>query len=188
MTKRSLTALLMLISGPAFAQGFEPIGEIHASFQGEELVFETQAREVGGQTQSSATVGTLGGSPGLPLVNVLQITGALVVDGRTVGTLHLTQNFDEHPQDGTSAVIWQSASVSYFPNRSTPPMWEMNPDQRSNVTYEVDSYYFDGETGTIQARFSGEMCRVDQPGYEADPTDCHEISGSFETRLHKDQD
>lgn len=188
MKTHIFSALLVVMAGPAFAQGFEPIGEIRVTFHGEELVFETQAAEIDGETMSSATVGTLGGSPGLPLVNVLQITGALVVDGRTVGTLHLTQNFDEHPQDDTNAAIWQSASVSYFPNRSTPPMWEMNPEQRSNVTYEVDSYYFDGETGMIQARFSGEICRVDQPGYEADPTDCHEISGSFETQLHKEQD
>lgn len=188
MKKRILSALLALAAGPAFAQGFEPIGEIHVTFQGEELVFEMQAAEIDGETMSSATVGTLGGSPGMPLVNTLQITGVRAVDGRTAGTLFLTRSFDEHPHDGTASIIWQNDSVSYAPNLSTPPMWEMNPDQRSNVTYEVDSYYFDGETGTIQARFSGEMCRVDQPGYEADPTDCHEISGSFETRLHKDQD
>ncbi|NMA96876.1 MAG: hypothetical protein GX970_02005 [Phyllobacteriaceae bacterium] len=187
MKKRTLAALLVLIAGPVLAQDFEPIGEIRASFRGEELVFQTQAVEMGGETMSSATVGVLGGSPGMPLVNVLQITGAVIVDGREAGTLHLTQNFDEHPQDGTSAVIWQSASVSYFPNRTSPPMWEMSPDQRSNVSYEVDSYYFDGETGTIAARFRGEVCRVDNLGDEADPADCHEISGSFETLLHREQ-
>lgn len=188
MKTHTFSALLVLMAGPAFAQGFEPIGEIRVTFQGEEMVFETQAAEIDGQTMSSATVGTLGGSPGLPLVNTLQITGVRAVDGRTAGTLFLTRSFDEHPHDGTASIIWQNDSVSYAPNLSTPPMWEMNPDQSSNVTYEVDSYYFDGETGTIQARFSGEMCRVDQLGYEADPTDCHEISGSFEPLLHREQD
>lgn len=188
MKTHIFSALLVLMAGPAFAQSFEPIGEIRVTFQGEELVFETQAAEIDGQTMSSATVGTMGGSPGLPLVNTLQITGVRAVDGRTAGTLFLTRSFDEHPHDGTASIIWQNDSVSYAPNHSTPPMWEMNPDQRSNFTYEVDSYYFDGETGMIQARFTGEMCRVDRPGYEADPADCHEISGSFETQLHKDQD
>lgn len=188
MKKRTLAALLVLIAQPVLAQGFEPIGEIHVSFQGEDLVFETQAAEIDGQTMSTVTVGTLGGSPGLPLVNTLQITGVRLVDGREAGTLFLTQNFDEHPQDGTSAVIWRSASVSYVPNHSTPPMWEMGPDQRSNVSYEVDSYYFDGETGTIAARFTGQLCRVDRLGDEADPADCHEISGSFETLLHRERE
>ncbi|MBJ2153182.1 hypothetical protein [Paracoccus sp. IB05] len=176
-------ALLALIAAPAFAQDFEHIGEIRASFQGEDLSFDTMATERDGKTMSTATVGDIGGTPGLPAARVLQITGAHIVDGREAGSLHLTHYYDEHPQDGAASVIWQSSSVSYYPNRSTPPLWEMSPDTRSNVTFRFDSFYFDGETGHVSATFTGQLCRSDVPGEEADPDDCHEISGSFDTPL-----
>lgn len=173
--------LLALIAAPVLAQDFEPIGEIRASFQGEDLIFDTMATERDGKTMSTATVGDIGGTPGLPSARVLQITGARIVDGREAGSLHLTHYYDEHPQDGTAAMVWQSSSVSYFPNRSTPPLWDMSPDTRSNVTFRFDSFYFDGETGHVSASFTGMLCRSDAPGEEADPDDCHDITGSFDT-------
>lgn len=161
----------VLLSGAAAAEELEQLGTIEASIDGAQGRWETLAVPAEGASTAN-----------------YRITGAttsIAIQGHDPDAEHMRQNVLNLEvtllgEQADAEVL--DAGVNLFPDGLENPFYVSDAEGAgASVTFE--SLSLGNEEGAAAGRFTATICRRENIQAEADPNDCREVEGRFDTEL-----
>ena len=172
---------------PVQAQSFKKVGEIKAHFDGKDLVFHSLAQESDGEFASTSAVyreinpyPTNTSKPAVP--NRMSISGTIGEDGNG-GMLTITLPYDTDPNVRLTGPNIEPPQVIYFPDGTNPPFWNSEDGTGKGATVHFTHFEMGEKKGQAEGTFSARLCLSAEFEDDADPTNCKDISGTFNTAL-----
>ncbi len=188
--RRLLIPTLLIFAGaalPVQAQSFKKVGEITAQFDGKDLIFHSLAQESDGEFASTSAVYreinpdlTNTQRPTVP--NRIAISGTIGADGNG-GMLTITLPYDTDPNVRPTAPDVEPPQVIYFPDGSNPPYWNSEDGRGKGADVHFTHFEMGDKKGQAEGRFSARLCLTPEFDDQADPNNCKDISGTFNTAL-----
>lgn len=182
-----MAAAAMSAVSCAYAQSAESIGEIEVHLDGKDMIFHSLKIEQDGEVS---------GTSGFYVEDAPEAPGGketkLTISGWSnadmtggVVAIHLTYLDAANAPHGIA--VSERPIVALHPDDPTPPYWVSVDVDGKVPAIAFSKFEVNADGGFAAGEFAAELCRQDEPEDDVHLDDCKTITGSFSTKLIRNE-